>query len=130
MQNSNGRKSDLEKYLDESSELEIKEDDIRECLSIFERVPPILLKIAVKRNMNAVKSFESQIVEYKTQLTEDDKVKIRGILELPISKLQELLDNIYFEAKLKQFKILADSKSKAFLELNLQELRKVLFDEI
>ena len=129
MAGSNENESNLEKYLNESLELEINEDDIRGLLSMFERVPPFLLKIAVSRNMNAVKSFESQIEDYKSQLTDEDRLKIRKIIEMPIPELQKLLNKVYLKTNYKQFKILSNAKAEPFLALNLQELKKVLFNE-
>ena len=129
MAGSNENESNLEKYLNESLELEITEDDIRGLLSMFERVPPFLLKIAVSRNMNAVKSFESQIEDYKSQLTDEDRLKIRKIIEMPIPELQKLLNKVYLKTNYKQFKILSNAKAESFLALNLQELKKVLFNE-
>ena len=110
-------------------DLEIKEDDIKEVLGIFERVPPFLLKIAISKNMNAVKSFGGQIEEYKGRLTIEHREKIRKVMEMPVPELQKLLDEIYLKTNCKQFKILAQSKSAAFLELNLCEFEKVLFNE-
>ncbi len=79
--------------------------------------------------MNAVESFKDQIKEYKNQLTEEDKDKIRRISDMPIPELQNLLNECYLTTKLEQFKILADPEAEQFLTLNLQELKKVLFDE-
>jgi hypothetical protein len=79
--------------------------------------------------MNAVESFKDQIKEYKSQLTEEDKEKIRRIIEMPIPELQNLLNECYLKTKLEQFKILADPKAEQFLTVNVQELKKVLFDE-
>jgi hypothetical protein len=129
MAGSNENASHLEKYLNESLELEINEDDLRGLLSMFERVPPFLLKIAVSRNMNAVKSFESQIEDYKSQLTDEDRLKIRKIIEMPIPELQKLLNKVYLKTNYEQFKILSNAKAKSFLALNLQELKVVLFNE-
>ncbi len=127
MQGSNEKESNLEGYLNESLELEINEDDIRGLLGIFEKVPPFALKIAVNRNMNAVKSFESKIEDYKSRLTDEDRMKISKILEIPIPELQLLLDKVYLKTNYKQFSILANSKAESFLILNLGELKKVLF---
>ncbi len=129
MQGSNKKESNLGESLNESLELEINEDDIRGLLSIFEKVPPFVLKIAVNRNMNAVKSFESKIEDYKCQLTDEDRLKISKILEIPIPELQLLLDKVYLKTNYKQFRILANSKAESFLILNLGELKKVLFNE-
>jgi hypothetical protein len=123
------RAENLTKYLNESLELEIKEDYIKEVLSIVERAPPFLINVYVSKDMNAVESFESQIEKYKSQLTDEDRLIIRRIIEMPIPELQNLLNDIYMKTNLEQFKILADSKSEPFLTLNVRELKKVLFNE-
>ncbi len=115
--------------MNESLELEIKEDYIKEVLSIVERAPPFLINVYVSKDMNAVESFESQIEKYKSQLTDEDRLIIRRIIEMPIPELQNLLNDIYMKTNLEQFKILADSKSEPFLTLNVRELKKVLFNE-
>ncbi len=79
--------------------------------------------------MNAVESFKDQITEYKSQLNDEDKIIIRRIIEMPITELQNLLNECYLKTKLEQFKILADPKAEQFLTVNVQELKKVLFDE-
>ena len=127
MAGSNENASHLEKYLNESLELEINEDDLRGLLSMFERVPPFLLKIAVSRNMNAVKSFESQIEAYKSQLTDIELLKIEMVMNMPVPELQVILYNAYASTNKKQLKILADSNAVPFIEKNLKELEKVLF---
>jgi hypothetical protein len=79
--------------------------------------------------MNAVKSFESQIEDYKNQLTDEDRLKLSKIIEIPIPELQILLDKIYLKTNYKQFRILANSKAESFLTLNMGELKKVLLNE-
>ncbi len=123
------RAENLTKYLNESLELEIKEDYIKKVLSIVERAPPFLINVYVSKDMNAVESFESQIEKYESQLTDEDRLIIRRIIEMPIPELQNLLNDIYMKTNLEQFKILADSKSEPFLTLNVRELKKVLFNE-
>jgi hypothetical protein len=119
----------LTKVLDESLELEIKEEEAKKIISTVKRIPPFLINVYVSKDMNAVESFKDQIKEYKSQLTEEDKEKIRRIIEMPIPELQNLLNECYLKTKLEQFKILADPKAEQFLTVNVQELKKVLFDE-
>lgn len=124
----NENKSNLTGILNESLEVEIKEEDIRKFMGVFEKVPHLVLKIAVSSNINAVKKFEGRIDEYKSQLTEEDLLKAKIILDMPTTKHQDLMAEIYRETRVKQFKTLSDSKAEAFLTKNMEELKKVLFD--
>ena len=81
----------------------------------MERIPPFLVKDYVSKNINAVESFKDQIIDYKSQLTDEDMLKIRKIIEMPIPELQNLLDEAYLETNLEQFKILADPNAEPFL---------------
>ena len=95
----------------------------------MQRIPPFLINVYVDKDMNAVESFKDQISKYKSQLTDEDKIIIRRILEMPIPELQNLLNKSYLKTNLEQFKILAEPKSEAFLTLNLKELKKILIEE-
>jgi len=124
---SNERASDVAKFLNESLELEIKEADIWKILRIVEQLPPYVIDRYVSMNINAVKEYESQIEDYKNKMTEDDLLKIKRIIEMPIPELQNLLDKLYLKTNLIQFKKLGDPKAQKLLTLNLQELKKILF---
>ena len=62
-----------------------------EFMHVFTRVPPLILKMVVKGNNNVVKSFQSQIIEYKNNLTEEELVKVNKVMEMPVNELQEIL---------------------------------------
>ena len=119
----------LTKVLDDSLDLEIKEEDVKKFINTVQRIPPFLVNVYVDKDMNAVESFKDQITDYKSQLTDEDKIIIKRIIEMPIPELQSLLTESYLKTNLEQFKILAEPKSEAFLTLNLEELKKVLLDE-
>jgi len=119
----------LTKVLDDSLDLEIKEEDVKKVINTVQRIPPFLINVYVDKDMNAVESFKDQISKYKSQLTDEDKIIIRRILEMPIPELQNLLNKSYLKTNLEQFKILAEPKSEAFLTLNLKELKKILIEE-
>lgn len=106
----------------------VNDEDIKEVFGLFEQVPPFLLKVAVSGNMNVVRKFETQIKEYKDQLSEEDKLKLKKFAEMPLSEIQELLKRAYAKTEMKQFKILSDPKAESFLKLNLEEFKKVLFE--
>ncbi len=119
--------SNVTRVLNESLDLDVEEETVRKLLSNFKRFPPFLVNVYVSKDMNAVKEFESQIDEYKSQLSDEDLLKIGKVIEMPIPELQNLLDKLYLETNLEQFKILADSKAESFLALNIKELKRVLF---
>jgi hypothetical protein len=108
-------------------EVKITEEDVMGIMDLFTRVPPLMLKIAVKRNLNAVKSFESQIETYYGQISDEERAKIEKVMEMPVPELQEILGKVYEKTHQKQLKILADPWAEHFIAGNLQELKKLLF---
>jgi len=108
-------------------EIKITEDDVMGVLGLFTKVPSILLKNMVSRNVNVVKSFESQIKAYKNKLSDEELLKIKKVMEMSVPELQKILGNTYKSTHKKQLKILADPKAESFIERNLKELRKLLF---
>lgn len=125
---SNQRASDVAKFLNESLELEIKEADIWKILRIVEQLPPYVIDRYVSMNINAVEEYKSQIEDYMNKLTEDDLIKIKRIIEMPIPELQKLLNKLYLKTNLTQFKKLGDPQAEPLLKINLQELKKILFN--
>lgn len=109
--------------------VKISEDDVIELLDIFTKVPSIILKGIVSGKSNVVKSFESQIIEYKTQLSDDELIKIQIVLEMPVPELQEILHNTYKKTGKKQLKILSEPKAVPFIEKNLNQLEIFLFTD-
>lgn len=110
----------------ESKEVKITEQDVVEVLHVFDKVPSILLKGFVSRNVNVVKSFKNQIDSYKHRLSEEETAKVKKVMEMPVPQLQEILASVYKKTHKKQLKILSDPKAEVFITSNLQELKKVL----
>ena len=113
--------------MESKTQIEITEQDVLEFMDQFTRVPPLLLKIVVSGNSNVVTSFRGQIEEYKNDLSQQDLVKIRKVMEMPTEELQEILKRAYSQTHQEQLKILADRKANPFIEKNLRELEKILF---
>ena len=113
--------------MESENEVKITENDVIEIMDVFTRVPPLILRMVVKGNKNVVKSFESQIKEYKKQLNPEEMVKIEKVMSMPVPELQEILGKAYLETGQKQLKILANPKAEEFITGNLGELRKILF---
>ena len=108
-------------------QIEITEQDVLQFMDQFTRVPPLLLKIVVSGNSNVITSFRGRIEDYKNNLSEEDMLKIRKVMDMPTEELQEILKSAYYQTNQEQLKILADPKAKPFIEKNLRELRKILF---
>lgn len=115
--------------MESEDEVTITENDVMEIMDVFTRVPPLILKMVVKGNKNVVKSFESQIIEYKNQLDSKEMVKIEKVLEMDVPDLQEILRKAYLETGQNQLKILADPHSEEFIAGNLREVKKILFPQ-
>lgn len=126
---SNERASNVAKILDESLGIKIKDKDIWRVLRVVEQMHPVLVNKYVSMNINAAEEFKNKIEDYKTKLTDEDLLKIGKIIETPVPELQNLLNELYLETKLEQFKILADPKAESLIELNLEELKRILFNE-
>ncbi|MGB9980151.1 hypothetical protein [Methanobacterium sp.] len=111
----------------EVQEEHVTEKDVMGLMDVFTKVPVVILKMAVSKNMNVVKKFESQIENYKSQLSDEDIAKIKKVIEMPVWRLQEILGNVYAKTGHKQLKILADPKAEQFIKDNLHELEILLF---
>ena len=112
--------------MESQEEVKITEDDVIGVLGLFTKVPSILLKSMVSRNVNIVKSFESQIETYKSKLSDEELLKIEKVMEMSVPELQKILGKAYKSTHKKQLKILADPKAEPFIESNLEELRQLL----
>ncbi|WP_424354033.1 hypothetical protein [Methanobacterium sp. MBAC-LM] len=110
-----------------SQERNITEEDVMGVVDLFTKVPVVILKMAVFRNMNVVKKFRSQIENYKDQLSDEEIEKIKKVIEMPVPELQELLARAHAEKGHEQLKILADPKAEQFIRDNLSELKVLLF---
>ena len=121
--------SDVADFLKEKLDLDIKEKDVAALLRLLRKFPPFVFNSYISSNINAVKEFDKTIKENTSHLTDDDLKEIRIIIEMPIPELQNVLNELYLITKLEQFKILADPKAVPFIELNLEELKKILFKD-
>jgi hypothetical protein len=112
-----------------NEDIKITEKDVIGLLDIFTKVPSIILKGIVVGKSNVVNSFESQILEYKEKLSEEEISKIKVVLEMPISELRDILLKSYKKTGKKQLKILSEPKAEPFIKKNLTALEKILFKE-
>lgn len=123
------RASKATKLLNESLGLELNENDVWKVLRTVEHMPPFTINKYVSMNINAVEEFEPQINEYKSKLTRKNLLDIKRIIEMPVLELQDILNKLYLETNMEQFKILAEPEARPLIELNLRELKRVLFNE-
>jgi hypothetical protein len=123
------RASKAVKVLDESLEIEIKKNDMWKILRAVEQMPPFVVNQYISMNINAVEEFEEQIMSYKSKIDPEDLLKIRKIIETPVGELQKVSEKLYTETKMEHFKILAEPQAEHLITINLQALKKVLFDE-
>jgi hypothetical protein len=123
------RASKATKLLNESLGLELNEKDVWKVLRAVEHLPPFTVNKYVSMNINAVEEFGPQIKEYGSKLTRKNLLDIKRIIEMPVPELQDILNKLYLETKLEQFKILAEPDARSLIELNTRELKKILFNE-
>ena len=107
-------------------ENEITYDDILEYESLFSLAPSFLLESFAKRESNLVLKFKSTIQSYMNNLDNEQKGKLDIILDSDISQLQSLMQEAYQKTNKKQFRILANPRYKHFIDVNLDEIRKML----
>ena len=120
------RASNVAKILNNSLGISVEEKVIWKVLNTLDQLPPFVVNKYIKLNINAAEEFEDQIKDQKNKLSDADLLKIRKIIETPSEKLQQVLKELYTETDMEQFKILAESDAKPLIELNLEELKKII----
>lgn len=100
--------------------------DVEEYEHLLRLAPPFLLKRFAKKNSNLVNKFKPRVQSYLNSLNDNQKKKLDILLVTDVDDLQKLMGEAYAESNKKQFKILADPKNKEFIELNINELRKMV----
>lgn len=120
---------DSAEFLNEKLELEISEKDIEGLLKLLEQFPPFVVNLYVSKNINAVEEFKIQIKENTVHLTDENLLKVRKIIEMPVPELQKILNELYLMTNMEQLKILAEPRAEPLIELNLEELKNILFND-
>ncbi len=100
--------------------------DVREYESLFRMAPTFLLERFAKKNSNIVLKFKSQIISQINGLSDEQLEKLDLMLRTDIVELQAIMQKAYLKTKIRQYKILANPKYREFLEINLNELRKLI----
>lgn len=101
-------------------------EDLKGYESLFTMVPSFLFSGMVKRNTNLVKKFHSQVISYLKKLNDNQKQKLKIILNSDIAQLQQVMGEAHKKTGKKQYKLLADPNNKDFIVLNLNELKKLV----
>lgn len=115
--------------VDEMMGIEVKQNDMWRIMRAVEQMPPFAVNKYVSGNINGVEWFEDQILDYKSKLNNEDLLKIMKVLEMPVGELQKVMESLYGETNLEQFKILAQADAEELITINLKEFKKILFDE-
>lgn len=101
-------------------------EDIKPYEGFVSKIPTLILKRLIRKNSNFVLKFESIILSHINNLNLNQKEQLNIILEADINELQELSQESYEKSGIKAFKLIADPNCKDFLELNLNELKKLI----
>lgn len=101
-------------------------DDVLEYQHFLKLAPPFLLGRMAKKKSNLVSKFESKVKSYLANLNDDQRKKLAIVLVSDVDDLQVAFSEAYEKSNKKQFKILADPKNKEFIELNIEELKKIV----
>lgn len=116
-------------FLNEKLNLQIEGKDIEVLLKLLGKFPPFVVNSYISKEINAVKEFEDAIKENTAQLTDEDLLKVRKIVEMPVPELQIILSELYEITNMEQLKILSEPRAEPLIELNIIELKKILFNE-
>lgn len=101
-------------------------DDVREYEGLFTIAPSFLLERYARKNSNLVLKFESAIKGRLSNLTLEQRNKLNIILNSDADELQSVMSEAYSKTGKKQFKILANPKYKQFIEVNMDEIRRII----
>ena len=85
-----------------------------------------MLKRFARKNTNLVLKFQPRIEKHLNNLSDDEKRKLDIVLSIETYELQKIMDDAYKQSNIIQYKILADSKNRPFIESNLNELKKIV----
>ena len=101
-------------------------DDVKDYEHLLTLAPPFLLKRMAKKNSNLVNKFKPRVQSFLNSLSDNQKRKLDILLVTDVYDLQELMGEAYSKSNKKQYKILADPKNREFIELNIEELKKIV----
>jgi hypothetical protein len=126
---SNERAIKAQDCVGELLEVELKTKDMWRILRGVEQLPPFVIKDYISMNINFAKEYEEGIKRYRSKLTEENLAEIEKIIDKPVPQLQRVLNELYKETDMEQFKILADPSAEELITMNLKELKTILFPD-
>ena len=101
-------------------------EDVKPYEELFTAMPAFLLERFAKRKSNFVVKFKSKVESFLAGLDDDQKKKLDIVLNSDIDELQAVMAEAYEKTNIKQYKVLANPNYKEFIELNLNEIEKML----
>ena len=101
-------------------------EDVLEYQHLFAMAPSFIMERMARKNSNLVKKFKSSVEAHLNSLNHEQREKLIIILNTEVHELQSVMAEAYRKTNNKQFRILANPKYKQFIELNLNELRKMI----
>ena len=103
----------------------ISYNDIREYEHLFTMAPSFLLERFAKKEKNLVLKFKSKSEPRLNALNDVQKEKLEIILSTDVAQLQSIMMEAYKKTGIKQYRILANPEYSNFIELNMNEIRKI-----
>lgn len=101
-------------------------EDVVEYQHLFKLMPPFLLERMAKKNSNLVNKFQSKVEAYLNKISDNQRKKLDLLLSSDVDDLQGIMNEAYEKTNKKQYKILANPEYKEFIELNIDEIRKLV----
>lgn len=126
---SNDRAKKAAKCVEELLGVEVKTNDMWRILRGVETMPTFVINDYVSKDINGVEAYEEGIRAYIPKLSDENLQDIRRIIDKPVPELQNVLNELYLETELEQFKILAEPRAEHLITMNLEELKGILFNE-
>lgn len=103
----------------------ISYNDVREYEHLFTLAPSFLLERFAKKEKNLVLKFKSKIEPRLNALNDVQKEKLEILLNTDVAQLQNVMMEAYRKTGIRQYEILANPRYSNFIELNMNEIRKI-----
>ena len=101
-------------------------EDIEAYQHLLSKVPAFLLGRMAKKNSSIVGKFSSRVESYIDNFNDSERKKLDILLNSDVDDLQAVMNEAYEKTGKKQYKILADESNREFIELNIEDLRKIV----
>jgi hypothetical protein len=125
---SNDRAKKAAHCVEETLKIQVDHKTMWKILRAVEQLPVFVVRDYVLKEINVFEEYDEMIIEYARQISPKDMSKIKKIVDTPVPELQKVLMKLYLETNLEQFKVLASSDAEKLIQINLDELKKALFE--